>query len=163
MDIENGNLKIIFQKIPYTNINENKPDKDKKHDYYKVNKEQYLKQALTIFPQYSNDEQKHNYYLLEQDMKDKHTDSKSVFQYVINVADKLLVYDGNEVLCKFNQLLRWREISFQFGQDFFVCAFRAVKDIYYSNKTKFFAWSPIIRSDNNRLHNIFHNLMINTL
>ena len=159
MDIENGNLKIIFQKIPYTNINENKPDKDKKHDYYKVNKEQYLKQALTIFPQYSNDEQKHNYYLLEQDMKDKHTDNKSVFQYVINVADKLLVYDGNEVLCKFNQLLRWREISFQFGQDFFVCAFRAVKDIYYSNKTKFFAWSPIIRSDNNRLHNILNRGM----
>lgn len=29
MDIENGNLKIIFQKISYTNINENKPDKDK--------------------------------------------------------------------------------------------------------------------------------------
>ena len=38
MDIENGNLKIIFQKISYTNINENKPDKDKKHNYYKVNK-----------------------------------------------------------------------------------------------------------------------------
>ncbi|MFR7384649.1 MAG: hypothetical protein ACLUTO_09770 [Anaerostipes sp.] len=54
MDIENGNLKIIFQKISYTNINENKPDKDKKHNYYKVNKQQYLKQAPTIFPQYSH-------------------------------------------------------------------------------------------------------------
>ena len=157
MDIENGNLKIIFQKIPYININ--KLDKGKKHDCYKVNKEQYLKHAPTIFSQYSKDEHEHNYYLLEQDMKDKHSGNKSVFQYVINVADKLLVYDGNEVLCKFNQLLRWREISFQFGQDFFVCAFRAAKDIYYSNKTKFFAWSPIIRSDNNRLHNILNRGM----
>lgn len=101
MDIENGNLKIIFQKIPYININ--KLDKGKKHDCYKVNKEQYLKHAPTIFSQYSKDEHEHNYYLLEQDMKDKHSGNKSVFQYVINVADKLLVYDGNEVLCKFNR------------------------------------------------------------
>lgn len=159
MDIESGNLKIIFQKIPYTDINENNLDKEKKHNCYNVNKKQYLKYASTIFHQYSKNEHEHNYYLLDQDMKDKHTDNKNIFQYVINVADRLLVYDGNEVLCKFNQLLRWREISFQFGQDFFVCAFRAAKDIYYSNRTKFFAWSPIIRSDNNRLHNILNRGM----
>lgn len=159
MDIENGNLKILFQKIPYTYINENNLKKPRKHNYYKVDKELYLKQASNIFPQYSKDEHEHNYYLLEQDIKDKYTDNKNVFQYVISVSDKLLVYDGNEVLCKFDQLLRWREISFQFGQDFFVCAFRAAKDINYDNRTKFFAWRPIIRSDNNRLHNILNRGM----
>ena len=99
MDIENGNLKILFQKIPYTYINENNLKKPRKHNYYKVDKELYLKQASNIFPQYSKDEHEHNYYLLEQDIKDKYTDNKNVFQYVISVSDKLLVYDGNEVLC----------------------------------------------------------------
>lgn len=97
MDIENGNLKILFQKIPYTYINENNLKKPRKHNYYKVDKELYLKQASNIFPQYSKDEHEHNYYLLEQDIKDKYTDNKNVFQYVISVSDKLLVYDGNEV------------------------------------------------------------------
>ena len=39
MDIENGNLKILFQKIPYTYINENNLKKPRKHKYYKVDKE----------------------------------------------------------------------------------------------------------------------------
>lgn len=159
MEIENGNLKILFQKIPYTYINSNNKIYSENHNCYRIDKELYIKYSRSIFPNLSEDEQEHNYYLLMQEMEDKYTDNESVFQYVINVAQRLLVYDGNEVLCKFNELLRWREISFQFGQDFFVCAFRAAKDIYYNNQTKFFTWLPIIRSDDNRLHNILNRGM----
>ena len=48
MDIENGNLKILFQKIPYTYINENNLKKPRKHNYYKVDKELYLKQKFQV-------------------------------------------------------------------------------------------------------------------
>ena len=36
--------------------------------------------------------------------------------------------DGNEIKCKFDQLLRWREISLLMGQDFFTCAYLAYDD-----------------------------------
>lgn len=45
-------------------------------------------------------------------------------------------------------------ISFPLGQDFFTCAFLAKHDLERGYRTKNFSWLPIIRSDDDRLHNI---------
>lgn len=66
----------------------------------------------------------------------------------------MLRLGGEEVECKFDQLLRWREISLKMGQDFFTCAYLAQKDWENGDRTQKFSWLPIIRSDNIRLHNI---------
>lgn len=64
----------------------------------------------------------------------------TVFQLIFYLAEKMLRLDGDELKCKFDQLLRWREISLCVGQDFFTCAYLAVRDIETGYTTRKFSW-----------------------
>lgn len=156
MEIEIGNLKIIFQKFPYTSIGRKKLNSGRRYnEYNRIDKETYLREAETIFRTRSYDELQNNYDILLQSMRGKNSEDISVFNSVMNLTEKLLIYDGSEIRCKFDELLRWREISFYLGQDLLTCAFIASEDLKYGETNRrFFAWLPIIRSDDNRLHNI---------
>ena len=142
MDTERGNMEILFQKIPYYCISEN-------HDYKAVNRRLYLQYAKDVFSFNSEDEIRNKYIYLEQMVK-----RGNVFSTILDFAKKVLVYDGNEIKCKIDEMLRWREISFQLGQDLFTCAFLADNDVESGFASEYFAWVPIIRSDDMRLHNI---------
>lgn len=156
MEIEIGNLKIIFQKFPYTSIGRKKLNSGQRYnEYNRIDKERYLREAEAIFRTRSYDELQNNYDILLQSMRGKNSEDISVFNSVMNLTEKLLIYDGSEIRCKFDELLRWREISFYLGQDLLTCAFIASEDLKYGETNRrFFAWLPIIRSDDNRLHNI---------
>lgn len=154
MDIERGNLEILFKKIPYDQITMKCLDKRQRHDYKQVNRRLYLQYARDIFIHSSEDERNNHYLFLEQCMHKNSVYEPSVFQLIMDITDKMLTYDGDEVKCRFEELLRWREISFQLGQDFFTCAFLAKQDLEYGHTTTYFAWLPIILSDNERLHHI---------
>ena len=156
MEIEIGNLKIIFQKFPYTSIGRKKLNSGRRYnEYNRIDKETYLREAEGIFITRSYDELQNNYDILLLSMKGKNSEDISVFNSVMNLTEKLLIYDGSEIRCKFDELLRWREISFYLGQDLLTCAFIASEDLKYGETNRrFFAWLPIIRSDDNRLHNI---------
>ena len=156
MEIEIGNLKIIFQKFPYTSIGRKKLKSGRRYnEYNRIDKETYLREAEGIFRTRSYDELQNNYDILLQSMRGKNSDDISVFNSVMNLTEKILIYDGSEIRCKFDELLRWRELSFYLGQDLLTCAFIASEDLKYGETNRrFFAWLPIIRSDDNRLHNI---------
>ncbi|MCI8796118.1 MAG: hypothetical protein HFG89_04585 [Dorea sp.] len=154
MDIEKGNLEIIFLKIPYYKILTKTHVGGLGHNYKHVDKNLYMQYSQSVFPCCSEDERENNYLKLIQDMKDNTENSPGIFRFIMKIADRLLTYDGNEIICKFDELLRWREISFPLGQDFFTCAFLAKHDLERGYRTKNFSWLPIIRSDDDRLHNI---------
>ncbi|MEZ3485954.1 MAG: hypothetical protein K1W22_05000 [Lachnospiraceae bacterium] len=154
MDIEKGNLEILFLKIPYYKILTKRHADGTGHDFKKVDEKLYMQYSQSVFPYYSEDERNNIYRKLTQDMKDNPENSSNIFRYVMKLADRMLTYNGNEVTCKFDELLRWREISFQLGQDFFTCAFLAEHDLRRGCQRRNFSWLPIIRSDDNRLHNI---------
>lgn len=145
MDTERGNLEILFQKIPYYYIS----GKHIKHDYKTINRQLYLKYAKDVFNFNSEDEIRNKYIYLEQMVK-----KNNVFSTILDFAKKVLIYDGNEIKCRIDEMLRWREISFQLGQDLFTCAFLADNDVERGSDSEYFAWIPIIRSDDMRLHNI---------
>ena len=156
MEIEITNLKIIFKEISYRNINNgNLKDRDRTWvSHSKIGKEIYMQEARRAFCNKTEDEMQNTYHLLEQSMFDPVTKKSSVFNAVMALAEKLLIYDGEEIRCKIDELLRWREVSFQLGEDLLTCAFLAAEDLRYGITTKFFAWQPIIRSDDDRLYNI---------
>lgn len=154
MDIEKGNLEILFLKIPYYKITAQTQISETLHNYSKVDKSLYMQHSHSVFPYYSEDERYNNYYKLIQDMKDNPEGRSNVFRFIMRIAQRLLIYDGNEIMCRFEEMLRWREISFQLGQDFFTCAFLAAHDLEKGCQSKCFSWLPIIRSDDSRLHNI---------
>lgn len=156
MEIEITNLKIIFKEISHRNINNgNLKDRDRTWvSHSKIGKEIYMQEARRAFCNKTEDEMQNTYHLLEQSMFDPVTKKSSVFNAVMALAEKLLIYDGEEIRCKIDELLRWREVSFQLGEDLLTCAFLAAEDLRYGITTKFFAWQPIIRSDDDRLYNI---------
>lgn len=154
MDKERGNIEVLFRKIPYNYIGNRFGDSVWTHTYRKVNKILYMRYSAGIFCNESEDERENNYKLMLQQMTNEQKQPPSVFQLIIDVARKMLVLDGNEIKCEFEQMLRWREISFQLGQDFFTCAYLADYDLSRGYETKCFSWLPIIKSNNDRLHNI---------
>ncbi len=159
MDIEKGSLEILFLKIPYNKISARQSIGGGRHDYGKVSEELYMQYAQSVFPRYSEDERQNHYLKLVQDMKQNPEGQSNVFRFIMGIAKRLLTYDGSEIACKFDEMLRWREISFQLGQDFFTCAFLAAHDLEWGYRCKSFSWQPIIRSDNSRLHNILEQGM----
>lgn len=70
------------------------------------------------------------------------------------MAFKMLVFQSQGVKCRLDEMLRWREISFQLGQEFFICVYLAEEDLRRGNERIYFAWEPIIGSDDTRLDQI---------
>ena len=154
MEIERGNLEILFIKIPYEKITLRPGAHREKHDYRYVNLELYHQHAQSVFSCYSKNERDNNYQKLVQDMKGGKNSAPSVFRLIMGMAERVLTYDDDEIKCKIDEMLRWREMSFQMGQDFFTCAFLAAHDLQRGYQTRNFSWLSIIRSDDQRLHNI---------
>lgn len=154
MDIERGNLKILFIEIPPSRIGLNVRLERDSHTYDNVNKKLYLEYARRIFLHYSEDEILNNYFLLDKEMKDISQKSKSVFCMISKIASRMLTLHSSEIQCKLGEMLRWRDISFHLGQEIFTCAFLAEEDNQRGTETKFFAWEPIIGSDDMRLDSI---------
>jgi len=151
MDIEKGNIDVIFRWIPYEYVTINESDTVKRHDVFKVNRELYIENCYHAFADKSEDECINCYIYLQEIMLLGKEYKSSVFQLIYRVAERLLIYQSGNVMCKFEQLLRWREISFPLGQDIFVCCYLASRDLKWRENRRFFSWLPIIMCDNPRI------------
>lgn len=158
MEIERGNIEILFQKINYLDISgqiiSGKLKAEREHTFRKIDRNLYMHYAKFVFNHMTDNECENSYQLACEQMRDAHGGEPCIFRLLINASMKLLKMDGDEIECRFDQMLRWRELSFKFGQDIFTCAYLAVCDIERGVTTKCFSWLPIIRSDDGRLHNI---------
>lgn len=154
MDIERKNLEILFKEIPYSYIGLRRLPTERCNTYDYINKSIYLEYARRIFSYYSEDERVNNYLLLLEEMEECSEKNLNIFSFIYKISAQMLTLQSGEIQCRLSQMLRWRQISFQLGQEFFTCAFLAGEDIRKGNKTRFFAWQPIISSDDVRLNNI---------
>lgn len=158
MDIERGNIEILFRKINYMAIGRQIDFGEKinrsVHSHKNINKKLYMQCAENIFSYMNEDERVNAYLLACRQMKDAQGENPSIFRLLMDLSKKLLRLDGDTVKCKFDQMLRWREISLPLGQDIFTCAYLAEYDSDKGFETKKFSWEPIILSDNDRLHHI---------
>lgn len=159
MDIERGNMEILFRKIPYSYIGRKSESGILTHNYNRIDRTLYMRHSVEVFSRASEDERNNHYHLLLEQMKDSESGKRSVFRLITDMAERFLTLDGDELKCRFDEVLRWREISFQLGQDFFTAAYLAGYDMERGIKTKRFSWLPILRSDNDRLHNILNKGM----
>ena len=154
MDIERGNLEILFKEIPYDHIQLFYSTDNHRNTYACVDKTIYLEYSRRTFPYYSEDERINNYFLLLEEMKNPSEDVGNIFDFIYKIAFRMLTQQSGEIQCRLNEMLRWRQISFQLGQEFFTCAFLAGEDLRKGKLTNYFAWQPIISSDDVRLNNI---------
>ena len=127
MDIERRNLEILFKEIPYEHISLTYVLNGKYNTYDYVDKSIYLEYARRIFSYYSEDERINNYFLLLEEMQSCSEEKRNIFSFVYKIAAQMLTLQSGEIQCRLNEMLRWRQISFQLGQEFFTCAFSREK------------------------------------
>lgn len=80
----------------------------------------------------------------------------SVFNAILHFVDgSLNVYEGSEIRCKWDDLLKWHTLSSTLGEDLLVCAFLAAYDLKHriSNRQGF-TWAANIDTDDPVLNGI---------
>lgn len=152
MDIERGCLEILFKKISHSYFlnNINTVSLRKENDYKNIPKREFILYSSEVFPQYTEDEVENIYNYLQE----KISDNEGIFDFLAEISKKFLIEHENEPICRFNQILRWRDISFKLGQDLFTTAYFAKEDSDSKKNRTHFSWSPITKTDNDKLHDI---------
>ena len=83
-------------------------------------------------------------------------DKKSVFHTLLPFVNDVLLESGQAPTCKYDNLLRWHELSSQLGEDLLTTAFLAHEDLKkYSFERKVFTWKPVIDHDNSAINYLF--------
>ncbi|MGL5657478.1 MAG: hypothetical protein ACRDDK_00195 [Cetobacterium sp.] len=101
---------------------------------------------------YNKDEIANVINLLESDWNEvQFVEQKNFFNTLAKFTEKVLVEKNGEPLCDYEHLLRWRELSFQLGEDLFTTAYFAMKDFQIGRERSKFAWRPIVSTNNTRI------------
>lgn len=80
--------------------------------------------------------------------------NKTVFNLLVNLTKEILIEIDETPVCKYENLLKWREISFQVGEDLLTTSFLAYKDFLLNKKRNFFTWNIIISNNNAKIKSI---------
>ncbi len=153
MDTAGKILDVLFRRIPpermLRRVSEHaerafRPPSD-------VRRSTFLRFAETTLQGYSEDEQKLFFNQLTQSVRRRAEESglrESVFLPLVDLGDEVLTLQGEEPLCRFSQVLRWRELYHLFGQDMVVCAYLAYRDGRSGIRRERFAWPAVLPTDN---------------
>ncbi len=88
-----------------------------------------------------------------------HDNVNYIFNCIREFIKKVLVEYDYKPYCRFEQLLRWRQLAHKVDQDVLVAAFFAQRDIESGRERTNFTWEPVIKTDNFRLHNMLQEGM----
>ncbi|MBU3071937.1 hypothetical protein [Clostridium estertheticum] len=107
--------------------------------------------------EYTKDEVENLYYIVDESMNKRvqgNNFNKSVFNLLINYSENMLENYGNNVKCRYKDLLKWRMVTLKLDQDLFISSYFAFKDLLIRRDREYFDWDIIIKSNNIRLHNM---------
>lgn len=76
---------------------------------------------------------------LDEERKDLYLAASSIFTLPYTYGREVLTADGAEPLCRQEEVLGWRVVSLNLGQDLFACAFLAGNDVKQQVSRTFFA------------------------
>lgn len=77
-----------------------------------------------------------------------------VFELLFCYVNGMLIIQNNEILCKYNELLRWREIALEVSEDLLVSAYWAANKKPDEMKELGFSWRIVIGHNNHQLNQI---------
>lgn len=161
MDNLRSVLSIVLSKIPsreilsdhiqYNSIT--KDDFVKIFGYYVKN---YSNDELeNMFSYVCNDYEQETAYVRGYEVTPSHREeSFSIFDAILIFAVRVLQEENGEPVCKYENILRWRMLTHELGEDIFTTAFLAYRDERYTNVRRDFSWRPVIRHNNSYLNKI---------
>lgn len=137
-----------------------------KINYDSISEETFRQLGSGYITQYSNDELYNMYHYLENEFRwqnrklkgempgvaGKETDRLKVFDALVAFNYEVLIEENGMPLCRYTQLLRWRDMVIALEEDLFITSFLAHKDsLMKRNRTNFF-WKPVIGHNNHALN-----------
>ena len=106
---------------------------------------------------YSNDEIDNLFRVIDTEWTDfKALNTKNIFNVLVyftyykNVLDE----DNHVPIVRFNNLLRWRDVTYSIGEDILSMAYLAYRDSKSNYDRRVFSWKPILSTNNIRIKNI---------
>lgn len=159
MDTLGKLLDILFRRIPPERILNNLRQNPYRLDYQKNEQEVFLRYADTALWGYSADEQIQIFQYLSQITRklsqQLHTNA-SVFLPLVEFGRQVLTLQGDTPVCRFKDVLRWREVYHLLSQDTVVCAYIAFCDVLSPVTRVKFAWPATIKTDNGILEQMLN-------
>jgi hypothetical protein len=115
------------------------------------NKNIFFDSALNL-KQYSDDEKNNLFNLMKNKwFKDEKLSNQSIFNLLKYFSCEILKEKDREPICTYQDLLRWSETCRYLGEEIFTTSFFAYSDLKGQRERKYFAWKPVISTDNVRL------------
>lgn len=133
--------------------------------YDNVDRDSFITLANFYMPQYSNNEIENMLLFLSSEfewhnnkIKGQITNKKlrtvNVFDAILLFADTVLVEENGMPLCRYENLLRWRDMIVVLDEDLFITAFLAQQDLLYPKLQRQFFWPPVIGHNNKSLNRL---------
>ncbi len=159
MDNIRSVIKILFRYASPVEVLEG-------HAHYdNIQKRSFSVLANTYMPNYSNNEIENMLDFLASEFEwhnNKQRGRKpsggekkvNVFDAVLLFADSVLVEENNTPQCRYEHLLRWREMIVALDEDLFITSFLAQRDLLYPHAQRRFFWPPVIGHNNKELNRL---------
>jgi acid stress-induced BolA-like protein IbaG/YrbA len=97
-----------------------------------------------------------NYWMKQ---RNNSNDPNGVFNILRNATKGILLWDesGENLACKYNEFLKWNDISSIVGEDIFTTSYLANKSVEDNHQIESFAWKPHLISDSKEVNEIIHS------
>ena len=79
-------------------------------------------------------------------------ESFNVFDALFYFVKRILIIQKNEILCIYNEILKWRELTLQLSEDLLVCAYCAGTVLPEKMEKLGFSWKTVIGHNNVQLN-----------
>lgn len=117
-----------------------------------ISEDDFIQLAEAYIKNYSHSELRHMYYCYK-DMLDKELslnarDGLNIFGLLFYYSPRLLTIENNEIVCRFNELLHWRMLSFEVSEDIIIASYAAVHRIRLSRVLPWIQWKNVISHNN---------------
>lgn len=124
---------------------------DQRVSYDNYPEEIFRKKALISMKHYSDTEYE-GLYDYTKEYLSTGINKINVFRALEKLADKLLIMENDQVVCKYSALFRWRDVTTAIGEDKLICAFLAKRCLSGLEYHREFLWGVAIGHNNMQLN-----------
>lgn len=149
-------VKIYFNCVPVQSILEGEIK------YSRFPQKEFIRLAKVYFPGYTDTENHEMYEMIKESIRIeghpyarmKNRGGDNVFAALEEVAEQLLTTEDDTVLCQYNSLLRYREVTNEIEEDLLVCAYLAMCSERHKERHFSFSWNTTLGHNNVQLSRI---------
>lgn len=150
-------LRVLLKRMPYEPLYRNRLD------CMNLDRELLNKAVHTYMPEFSETEIQNMLESLKDtldsyagflNLRHAQTEGISVFDAVFRFSDSVLVRRNNEIMCRYEFLLKWRMTTKDISEEIFVTAYQARRDQEAGVYCKDFTWPTVTGHNNMQLRDI---------